>query len=132
MKKWLIFALMVPFIALLFSFSVKADSVTDVYVHYYRYQGDYTDWNLWVWKEKPVPQDGTRYAFETDDTATSFNYGGTVVKISLTDDLEGTTQLGIIVHRGAWLEKDIDNNRYVDIPENHTSSELHIYLVEGC
>ena len=131
MKKWLIFALMVPFIALLFSFSVKADSVTDVYVHYYRYQGDYTDWNLWVWKSKPVSQDGASYTFSTDDTATGFNYGGVVTQITLSDDLLGSEELGFIVRRGDWAQKDIDNDRFIQIPADHTSSELHIYLVEG-
>jgi pullulanase len=131
MKKWLIFVLMVPFIVFMFSFDVLGSNVTDVYVHYYRYQGDYTDWNLWAWKSKPVSQDGQSFSFSEDDTATGFNYGGVVTKIELTDTLEDTEELGFIVRRGDWLQKDIDNDRFIAIPEVHTSSELHIYLVEG-
>jgi pullulanase len=131
MKKLLIFAFMMPLIALLFNLAIQAQTVTDVYVHYYRYQGDYTDWNLWVWKSKPVSQDGASYTFSQDDTATTFNYGGVVTKITLTGDLDGTTELGFIVRKGDWAQKDIDNDRFIVIPANHSSNELHVYLVEG-
>ncbi|HAX02338.1 MAG: type I pullulanase [Tenericutes bacterium GWC2_34_14] len=131
MKKLLILAFMVPLIALMFSMVVRAAAVTDVYVHYYRYQNDYSDWNLWAWKSKPVSQDGASFTFSEDDTATSFNYGGVVSKITLEGDLAGTTELGFIVRKGDWLQKDIDNDRFITIPVDHTSSELHVYLVEG-
>lgn len=131
MKKGLIFAFMVPFIVLLMSLTTMAATVTDVYVHYYRYQGDYDGWNLWVWQSKPVSQDGTSYTFSEDDTATIFNYEGVVTRITLEGDLAEATELGFIVRKGDWAQKDIDNDRFITIPEDHSSSELHIYLVEG-
>ncbi|MDY0075447.1 MAG: type I pullulanase [Acholeplasmataceae bacterium] len=130
-KKSLIFVLMVPLFALLFQLTIKAASITDVYIHYYRYQGDYTGWNLWVWQSKPVSQDGVSYTFSEDDTATIFNYGGVVTKITLEEGLSDTEELGFIIRLNEWAEKDIDNDRFITIPEDHTSSELHIYLVEG-
>lgn len=135
MKKGLIFAFIVPFVVLLMSLTTMAASVTDVYVHYYRYQGDYDGWNLWVWQSKPVSQDGTSYTFTQDDTATIFNYEGVVTKITLDGDLASATELGFIVRRSTttaeWAQKDVDNDRFISIPTDHTSSELHIYLVEG-
>ena len=131
MKKILIFAFMVPLIAFMFQLIVSAQAVTDVYIHYYRYQADYTDWNLWVWQSKPVSQEGASYSFDEDDTATIFNYGGVVTQITLEGDLADTAELGFIVRKGDWAQKDIDNDRFITIPADHTSNELHIYLVEG-
>lgn len=131
MKKILIFAFMMPLIAFMFQFVISAADVTDVYIHYYRYQADYTDWNIWVWQSKPVSQDGASYSFDEDDTATIFNFGGVVTKITLEGDLAEASELGFIVRKGEWAQKDIDNDRFITIPEDYTSGELHIYLVEG-
>ena len=43
--------------------TAAATPVTDVYIHYYRYQGDYTPWDLWVWKNQPTSEAGAGYSF---------------------------------------------------------------------
>ena len=83
MKKILVIILVVPLL-LLTSITVNAASpTTDLYIHYYRYDGDYTNWNVWLWASEPESLEGASYDFEEDDTDTIFNYGGVVAKISL-------------------------------------------------
>ncbi len=131
MKKIMLFVL-VWLLTVLVPMTVSANQdVQDVYIHYYRYQGDYAGWDLWVWRNQPTSEAGKPYAFQQDDTASIFNYGGVVTKVSLTGDLEGTTRLGFIVRRGDWAEKDVDIDRFIDIPATAPNGELHIYLVEG-
>ena len=52
-------------------------------------------------------------------------------KISSSDNLEGSTRLGFIVRKNEWEEKDIDNDRFIDITETTEDGILHVYLVEG-
>ncbi|MBN2504423.1 MAG: type I pullulanase, partial [Bacilli bacterium] len=115
-----------------FSSIVSAESSTSqLYIHYYRYAEDYTDWNVWVWQEEPSSLEGQGYDFETDDTALSDNFGGVVAKIDLDVSLPDATEVGLIVRKGNWAEKDIDANRYVEIPDTTESGIFHVYLVEG-
>ncbi len=128
--------LLVILLIFLSSFSlisyVKADEqVSEIYIHYYRYNGDYTDWNVWAWQNLPTSLEGSGYPFTTDETASEFNFGGVVTVINVDETFPGIERLGLIVRKGNWLEKDIDADRLVDIPANSANGEFHIYLVEG-
>lgn len=119
--------LAVPFFAVV----TAQEPTTAIYLHYYRYAGDYTDWNVWMWQKLPTSAEGAAYDFVEDDTAAEFNYGGRVAKIDLTGTLEGATQVGLIIRKGDWAEKDIATDRLVDIEEVTSGGIQHIYLVEG-
>lgn len=119
--------LLTPFII-----GVKASvPTTEVYVHYYRYGGDYGTWNVWLWQHEPTSKGGASFSLADDDTDETYNYGGKVAKIALTGDLAGATKVGLIVRRGEWLEKDNDADRFVDIPTSSIGGIHHVYLVEG-
>lgn len=111
--------------------TAAATPVTDVYIHYYRYQGDYTPWDLWVWKNQPTSEAGAGYSFVTDDTAGALNYGGVVSKVALSGTLAGSTRIGFIVRKPDWSAKDVEVDRFIDIPNQVESGILHVYLVEG-
>ena len=131
MKKLLIFVLMILSAFSLVSY-VKADqAVSEIYVHYYRYGGDYDNWNLWAWQDLPESLDGSDYDFVEDETAAEYNFGGVVTVIDIDETFPDITTLGFIVRKGDWLEKDIDSDRKVEIPAMTSNGQLHIYLVEG-
>jgi pullulanase len=131
MKKLLVLIFMGLLTALLPMVVQASEPVTEVYIHYYRYQGDYSPWDIWVWRNQPTSEAGSGYSFSEDDTASIFNFDGVLAKVSLTGDLEGTTRLGFIVRKPDWSEKDLDIDRFIDIPETVPGGILHVYLVEG-
>jgi pullulanase len=102
-----------------------------IFIHYYRFNADYTDWNIWGWQNKPTSLDGAAYYFEDDDTAVEYNFGGKVTVININETFPEITKLGLIVRKGNWTAKDIDADRFVDIPAMGQNEEFHIYLVEG-
>lgn len=122
---------------LLFSFSgllqqIEAEEAsTDIYLHYYRYGGDATDWSVWAWQYEPTGEEGTSFDFVTDDTAVEYNYGGAVAVINISDNFPDITKMGLIIKKGAWAEKDVATDRFIEIPANSTDGEIHYYLVEG-
>ena len=91
MKKLLVILLVMPLFAIYSMMVFGASPVTSVYIHYYRFAEDYTDWNVWVWQSEPVSLDGASYAMAEDDTATTFNYGGVLAKVNLTGDMANAT-----------------------------------------
>jgi pullulanase len=131
MKKVLVLLMMFLSSFSLISY-VKADeAVSEIYIHYYRYAGDYDNWNIWGWQNLPEGLDGQAFQFEEDETGVEFNYGGVVTVIDVQETFPDITRMGLIVRKGEWLEKDIDGDRLVDIPEMTSNGEFHIYLVEG-
>ncbi len=111
---------------------VSAEATTDdIYIHYYRFGADYTNWNIWVWQNTPEALEGESFNFVEDDTNVAFNYDGVVAKISISDAFPDATSIGFIVRKGAWLEKDYDSDRLVVIPETTEDGIFNIYLVEG-
>lgn len=113
---------------------VKADQNVDtLYIHYYRYAGDYANWDAWIWQSSPTSEGGAAYTFETDETAVDYNYGGVVSEIDISEAFPDVTEIGIIIRRGgdSWLEKDTGGDRYVEIPSTSANGEVHLYFVEG-
>lgn len=131
MKKFVLFLMLLFGSFSLVSQVTAATDVTDIYVHYYRFSGDYDTWSLWAWQDQPTSLDGSAYAFAPDNTGPAYNFGGVVATISVTDNFPDISRMGLIVRRGEWLEKDIDSDRFVDIPSVTTNGEVHFYLVEG-
>lgn len=131
MKK-IVFVALTTLLFTLMSIVVLADvKPSEIYIHYYRYDDNYEGWNIWVWQSLPSSLEGQAYSLAKDDTATIINYGGAVTKITLNDTLSDATRLGFIVRKGNWDQKDIDSDRFIEIPLTTPSSDMHIYLVEG-
>lgn len=130
MKKLLLIFMMIvlfmPFVK-----TVQAETeTTHIYVHYYRYAGDYDGWNVWMWQNQPEAKAGKEYTFVDDDTGAEHNFGGKVAKIPLSGDLEDAERVGILIFRENWI-KDVGVDRFVDIPKTSPNGVFHIYLVEG-
>lgn len=85
-------------------------------VHYYRYEEDYTGWNIWVWL---TGKEGSGFVFNAPDAE-----GWVKSEIVLS---EITGEIGMIVRKSEtgqdWAEKDIDHDRF--------TNEKEVWLVQG-
>ena len=64
---------------------LKTKSVANhLYYHYYRFAGDYTDWDVWAWAYKPDAGEGAKH-----DWAGTDDFGGAYVDIDLTHTYDG-------------------------------------------
>ncbi|WP_052474667.1 type I pullulanase [Jeotgalibacillus soli] len=94
----------------------------DLTVHYFRYDGDYEGWNLWVWPENG---DGQPVAFTGEDQF------GKVAQVTLSG-LNSITQLGMIVRKSAggndWADREFNDRFITKIKED---GSVEIWLVQG-
>ena len=93
-----------------------------IYIHYYRTDNKYTNWNLWLWEGG---HDGAQFNFNGKDS------WGVIAAYPLStwqDPL--TNKLGFIVRKGEWESKDVDSDRFVDFSlyEKDANGIYHIYL----
>ena len=94
-----------------------ASAGTTVVIHYYRYNGDYEPWDLWVW---PFGKDGKAYKFEQKD-----DYGVTAT-VTFPETYD---KVGFIVRKGgdSWTAKDVGKDRFIEVK----NGKAEIWLVEG-
>ena len=95
-------------------------------VHYQRNTRDYADWNVYLWRD--VLGSGDKEVSAAGFPFTSEDSYGKVVTI----DVNGMTNfrgLGIIIRRGAWLSKDIADDRFVTVFDSTGNAE--IWLRQG-
>ena len=92
---------------------------TTLYIHYNRPDGDYENWNLWLWDNEEMTHFEPPYEFEIKD-------GEAVCKIKLT---AGTRYVGYIVRYGEWEAKDIEEDQYIDLMNVYGSA--HFYSQYG-
>ena len=131
MKKILVLFLMLFSVAGLVQQIEAAEATTDIYLHYYRFGGDYDNWNVWGWQNEPTSEEGAQFDFVTDETAAEYNFGGVVATINIDDTFSDITKMGLLIRKGNWLEKDVATDRFIDIPANTINGEAHFYFVEG-
>ena len=118
-------------VGVVFTISLNAKSIDTVYFHYYRLDGNYTGWDMWIWESAPHSLGGAGYEFTDDNTSAEYNFGGKVVTLELEKNgLSEATQLGFIVRQGgsSWSGKDVDSDRFVDIVKDSTDGSQHVYL----
>ncbi|MDL2292468.1 type I pullulanase [Acholeplasma sp. OttesenSCG-928-E16] len=130
MKKFLSLLILLLIPVFFTSFFKAEENINNLYIHYFRYSGDYTNWTVWVWQSKPESMEGVSIPLSDDETAAAFNYGAKVAIIPLTDSFADATEVGFIVRRGDWVEKDVDTDRFASIVDSGDGN-CHIYLVEG-
>lgn len=87
-----------------------------VVVHYRRPGGVYADWNAWVWAEG---REGEATLFDGTD-----GYG--VYARVLLD--KPTDRVGFIIRRGEWLERDVEQDRFISL---NPSGVAEVWLLAG-
>jgi pullulanase len=114
---------------LVFSFPSIASGVpttVNLTVHYQRPGGDYQNWNLWLWKNLSGPGD-----VDVDSNGVSFTSEdgfGKIAKVQI-DGMEKFENIGIIVRKGSWESKDVDEDRF--IKEFSADGSVEIWLRQG-
>ena len=96
-------------------------------VHYNRSAGDYSGWNLWIWKNserdsQDVPVSTTGVQFTGDDDF------GKVAKVTLTG-MNTFKDVGIIVRLNDWSAKDISDDRFIS--RFDTDGNAEIWLIQN-
>lgn len=96
-------------------------------VHYNRPAGDYTGWNLWIWKnsdrdaqDSPISTSGVQ--FTGDDEF------GRVATVTL-KEMSSFKDVGIIVRLNDWSAKDVSDDRFINKFDANGSAE--IWLIQG-
>ncbi|MED1203989.1 pullulanase-associated domain-containing protein [Heyndrickxia acidicola] len=105
--------------AFFFNQKASADSsTTSIIVHFHRYDSNYTNWDLWMWPYQPVNGDGAAYEFTgpTDDFGVTAN-----VQVP-----GNNSQVGLIVRKNDWSEKNSPDNTYIDLSKGH-----EVWVVQG-
>lgn len=97
------------------AYGKEKDSL-EIEFHYIRYNEDYQDWNLWLWTNG---NDGRAIILEPEGTEVT-------AKVTL-EDVEEDTKVGILVRKGNWEEKDIPEDRFLDLTKSR-DGKLQVYL----
>ena len=129
MKKITIFLIML-FGLMYAGITIYADTApTTLVVHYYRYDGNYTNFNFWMWEYQPSSLGGVQHDFDPNVT----DEYGAYVTIDLTTDYPTATTVGIIVKQGGWDGyREPGGDRYIDLLNaEQIGSTVHAYLVQG-
>jgi pullulanase len=95
-------------------------------IHYYRYDQDYTGWDLWIWEKGKA---GRAYMFNYNE----FFYGDAnkIARIAEIDVSQfQSREIGIIVRRGGWHERDLNFDRFITLPEGEFRLPYDVYLVQ--
>ena len=100
--------------------TAKADGGVTVVFHYLRDDGEYDQWNMWLWEDSGNCENDAGYAF------TEVGDKGAMCSFTLKG---GTQKLGFIVRTSDWT-KDPDGDRFVEIG-GVTQGTINVYLKSG-
>lgn len=96
-------------------------------VHYNRPAGDYSGWNLWIWKnserdaqDSPVSSSGVQFTSDDDF--------GKVASVTLTG-MSTFKDVGIIVRLNDWAAKDISDDRF--ITKFDANGNVEVWLIQN-
>ncbi|MEI6649078.1 MAG: type I pullulanase [Actinomycetes bacterium] len=93
-------------------------------VHYQRTSSDYKDWNVYLWKDLP----GSSSDKEISAAGVAFTGQddfGVIAKVDITA-LSTFDQVGIIIRRGNWLEKEGGIDRFINTFDSNGNAEVWI------
>lgn len=103
---------------------VRAFAELELVFHYYRYDGDYEGWNLWIWGDQ---EPGRSLEFGAED-----DYGY-VARTILRQQTDGG-ELGFLLRRSilgnAWSSKDGVRDRYLPFYRTDQGGKLEIWLMQ--
>ncbi len=104
---------------------VRAFTQAVMTVHYYRFDQDYTGWNLWVWHGS---EPGRQVDFSAADAF------GVLARVDL-QQVTDAGELGLIIRRSVvgspWAEKDGEEDRFVPLYRLDDEGNLHIWLMQS-
>ncbi len=98
-----------------------------VKVHYFRFDNNYTDWNLWMWL---VASDGSSYDGAQYDFSATSDAFGVVADVSVppaATQTSATATVGFLVRLGNWQAKDVPQNRFITLSNN----TAEVWLISG-
>lgn len=98
-------------------FKKAFDKVT-LNLHYYRFDEDYTNWDLWAWANE-----GNSYEFTDDDFGKV-----TTAEFSNVDE---ETNIGFIVRKNDWSQKDWEGDRFINKAYMNADGVVDAYIVSG-
>jgi len=90
-------------------------------VHYQRSDNDYTNWNLWLWRNVTTGTDSDVNKAGVPFTG-SDDFGKSVtVEI---DNMDKFENIGIIVRKGEWVAKDVSADRFITKIKEDGTAEI--------
>lgn len=93
-------------------------------LHYYRFDDNYENWDVWSWLDNIKGGDG--YSFTSEDSygkIATINYEN-VVNV----DKRG---IGVIIRRPDWSNKDVEIDRFVDLAYANNNGVINAYFVQS-
>jgi len=120
-------AIALPTIALPTISSAAAPDVVNLIIHYQRPAGDYTGWNLWLWRNSLVNTNDKTL----DSKGVQFNGEDSFGKVLTIEipDMNGFEDVGIIVRLNDWAAKDIGDDRFISTFDANGKAE--VWLRQG-
>ena len=88
-------------------------------LHYYRFDNQYENWDIWSW----APE-GVAFALDGED---EFGKKGIITF----DNVSKDTQIGFIVRKSDWSQKEGNSDRFVDKTKLKSDGTGDIYIIEG-
>lgn len=104
------------------------DLPTTLVIHYYRYDDNYTGFNMWVWENQPVSSGGIKHDFDVNQKDDK----GVFYELDLESDYPDATRIGIIIKQGEWDGyREIGGDRFIELSEVEVVGGVgHAYFVE--
>ncbi|MCK7485130.1 MAG: hypothetical protein MZU97_05940 [Bacillus subtilis] len=118
-------ALMAAFTFISGNLEVKAETGETLIVHYYRFDGNYTRWSLWLWPNEPTAGEGANYTFTGED-----GFGKVYTHTLAGSPLANSTRIGFLVRDSDW-NKDVAQDRFIDMTNPNAQGEVHVYLIQN-
>lgn len=100
----------------------SAASTFTLNLYYNRADGNYSSWNVWAW---PEGLDGAAYYFDREE-----EYDGKTWQVTTIEVPVGTSQVGYIVRKGEWLEKDVDADQFISTID-YADGVVNYYVSSG-
>ena len=101
---------------------------TRVTINYYRLNGDYDDWNMWMWT---AGKDGSAYPFKAKTVTLEGEKWATLTVDIPGVDLSESNAIGFIVRKGAWTSRDPGTGDRFIPAEKIVDNKVTIYLAQG-
>ncbi|ABX81281.1 pullulanase, surface-anchored protein [Acholeplasma laidlawii PG-8A] len=131
LKKIILFLLTVMLTSVLaLSITYASERPNTLVVHYFRYDGNYTGYNMWLWQNEPTGLGGKQFNF----TNTNVDEHGAYYEVDL--EAEGyneTTKWGIIIKQGAWDGyREPGGDRFFKLSDAELiNGKIHAYFVQA-
>ena len=93
-------------------------------LHYYRFNNDYDEWDVWAWLDPN--HGGNGHAFNGED---DFGKTTSIVYENVVNAKEAG--IGIIIRKPDWSAKDIEFDRFINLAYANNNGEINAYLVQS-